>query len=436
VEDLLTLEIDSLAHGGDSVARTAEGVTVFVRGGCPGDTVRARVLADHGRYRNAVVVDVVAPSKDRVAAPCPFFGACGGCQWQHVAYPAQLEAKRRAVADALERIAKLPARVADTLPSPREYGYRNRVELRVARVADRTEVGYSAAGEDRLVPVDRCLLLPPRHEKVPGALGGVLRFLARDPAAATVTRAGFRVAVHGADTAVDLWTPPGPFPRQIAGRTVAQATRAGSVTRVLQRGGHRRDIAGVEVLAGDALWHESLGDWSFGVSPASFFQTNTRLAERMTALVLEALQPAEADRVLDLYAGVGTFTLPLADTGAEVVAVEGTGSAVRDLRRNLELNGVCADVAPGDAARALADLGRFDLAVVDPPRAGMRPDALAALIDASPRRIAYVSCDPATLARDARMLADAGWTLGDVTPVDLFPQTYHVETVAVLERSS
>jgi 23S rRNA (uracil1939-C5)-methyltransferase len=435
--EILTLSIESLSHGGEAVAHAPDGRAVFVRLGCPGDVVRAEVTAEHARHLNARVAEVIEASPQRVTPPCPYFGTCGGCQWQHVSYVAQLEAKQRIAADSLERIGRIAgAEVREPIASP-EYGYRNHIELRAGTAAGRTVLGYSALGEDTLVPVERCLLLPKRHEKAPGALGGVLRFLARDPRLAGITRVGFRTALHGGDVSVDLWTKPGPLARQTVGRTVADAVRANSVQRVLVRDDpRRRDIAGVEVLQGDGLWHESLARMSFGVSAPSFFQGNTRMAEAMIGLVLEALQPSAGDRVLDLYAGVGTFTLPLADTGADVTAVEGAGSSVRDLRRNLEENGLWADVAPGDAARALADLDTFDLAVTDPPRSGMHADALSALVEAGPRRLVYVSCDPATLARDSRALDAAGYSLRRATPVDLFPQTYHTETVAVFERRS
>lgn len=433
-EETLELKVESLSHGSDAVAHAADGRAVFVRGGCPGDVVRARVTSEHARWLTAAVVEVVEPSAYRVKPPCPFFGECGGCQWQHVAYATQLEAKRRAVADSLARIAKIDAPVSDTVASAREYGYRNRIELHVGVVGRRTVVGYHALGEERLVPVDRCLLLPKRFEKAPDALGGVLRYLARDPRTGPVSRVGIRVATHSGDVEVDVWTPPGPFPRQLAGRAITEALRADTVARVLAREASRLDIAGVEVLAGDGFWRESLGEFSYTVSAPSFFQVNTLAAEDMTAIVLAAADAGPGDRVLDLYAGVGTFTLPLAATGADVAAVEGAGSAVRDLRRNLEENGVFADVAPGDAARALGDLGHFDVAVVDPPRAGLKPAALSALVAARPRRVVYVSCDPATLARDARQLADASYALKAITPIDLFPQSFHVESVAVFDR--
>ncbi len=434
MEERLELVIESLSHGSDAVAHAPDGRAVFVRGGCPGDLVTARVSAEHPRWLSATVVEVLTPSADRVAPPCPFFGECGGCQWQHVAYPVQLQAKRQAVADSLARIAKIDTLVTGAVPSPAAYGYRNHIELRVGTAGRRTVVGYSALGEDRLVPVDSCLLLPERHQKAPDAIGGVLRYLARDPRAGTVSRVGLRVAAHGGDVEVDVWTPPGPFPRKLAGRAFTDATCAATVTRVMVRESGKRDVAGVEVLSGPGAWRESLAGFSFLVSAPSFFQVNTPVAEDMVRLVTSALQAGPSDRVLDLYAGVGTFTLPLAAAGADVVAVEGNGSAVRDLRRNLEDNGLDADIAPGDATRALAKLGAFDLAVVDPPRAGMHADALEALVFTSPRRLAYLSCDPATLARDARALVDAGYTLREVTPVDLFPQSYHVESVAVFDQ--
>jgi 23S rRNA (uracil1939-C5)-methyltransferase len=219
-------------------------------------------------------------------------------------------------------------------------------------------------------------------------------------------------------------------------RTLADAVHPTCVTRVLvKEDAKRRADLKVEVLSGKGNWREKLAGRSYRVSAPSFFQVNTAVAEVLVATVLEALDADGTDRVLDLYAGVGTFTIPLTDVAGEVVAIEGAGSAVRDLNGNLEDAQVWADVMPGDAARALSDAGAFDLAVVDPPRAGMTPDVLRALVRAHARRICYVSCDAATLARDARALTDAGYRLVAATPIDLFPQTWHVETVAVFETA-
>lgn len=430
------LTIETLAHGGDSVARLDDGRVAFIKGGCPGDTVLAEITEEHDRFVRGSVAEIVTPSPDRVTPPCPYFGTCGGCQWQHVSYSRQLESKRAMVIDALERIGGLSGvPVSECVPSPREYGYRNKIELIASKDAqNRLILGFAQAGSDRVIPIESCLLLPKRHAKLPRALSGSLRYLSGDSDLG-ITRVAARVSERTRDVEIALWTSPGAFPRKAVGATLKEATRATSISRVLFRGEtKRRAIAGVEVLAGKGFWREQLGEFEYLLSAPSFFQVNTEAAEKLVELALEAVGPDGSDRVLDLYSGAGTFTLPLAELAGDVVAVEAEGSAVRDLRRNLEMAAVWAEVAPGDAARALPELGAFDAAVVDPPRAGLHEDVVTALVAAGPSRIAYVSCDPATLARDAKRLTAEGHTLVSATPVDLFPQTWHVETVALFEK--
>ncbi|HEY5506622.1 MAG TPA: 23S rRNA (uracil(1939)-C(5))-methyltransferase RlmD [Coriobacteriia bacterium] len=436
--DILSgLHIDGLAHGGSAVARADDGRVVFVAGGCPGDVVDARVTVDHGRYLEAEIASVVTPSEERRTPPCPYFGRCGGCQWQHVSYAAQADAKRTQLIDSLERIGKVTGvEVGPTILGPSPYGYRNRLEMRTGTgPSGHLSLGLTAAHSDEIVPIDSCMLLPERHKSLPKSLGGALRYLStRAPFA--LERVAVRVGINTRELEIDLWGPPGPMQRHAVARTLSDAVRTTCVTRVLVKedARNRTDLK-VEVLSGKGNWRERLGEFEYRVSAPSFFQGNTKAAELLVGLVLDRLSPDGSDRVLDLYAGVGTFTLPLAELAGEVVAVEGAGSAVRDLRANLEENGLPADVLPGDAARALADAGTFDLAVVDPPRSGMMPDALKALVRTRARTICYVSCDTATLARDAKALTEAGYTLTSAQPVDLFPQTWHVETVAVFERT-
>jgi 23S rRNA (uracil1939-C5)-methyltransferase len=435
VTTLSGLHIDGLAHGGASVAHADDGRVVFVRYGCPGDVVDVEVTADHGRYLEADIADIVTPSPDRRTAPCPYFLRCGGCQWQHVSYPVQAAAKRTQVADSLARIGRIEGvEVAEVLTGASPYGYRNRLEMRVgADAASRPILGLTAAGTDEIVPIDACLLLPERAKRLPKALTGALRYLS-GRAELAVDRVALRVGIHTRDLEVDLWGPPGPFPRQAVARTLTDAVHPTCVTRVLVKDDprHRADLK-VEVLSGKGSWREKLAGRTYRVSAPSFFQSNTSAAELLVTTVLDRLQADGTDRVLDLYAGVGTFTLPLAEIAGEVVPIEGAGSAVRDLNANLEAAETWADVMPGDAARALGDAGNFDMAVVDPPRAGMTPQVLRALVRTKARRICYVSCDAATLARDARSLVDAGYHLVSATPIDLFPQTWHTETVAVFE---
>ncbi len=429
--------IERLAYGGDAIAHLDDGRTAFVSGAVPGDVVEAEVVDERERFVKARTVEVLEASPSRVAPPCPYFGACGGCSWQHVSYAAQLEAKRLSVVDSLARIARIENAdelVRDTIPSPNEYGYRNKIELVADPASRRLTLGMHRAGSDEVVPIDECLLLPAKRRRAPKALSGALRYVAGESDLGII-RVGLRMGTHTRDLEIAVWTAPGQFPRGPAAKTLASALPSTSIVRVLSKGPSKeRRVTGVEVLSGKGFWRERLAGSDFAISAPSFFQVNTKAAEKLVTLALEELGADGSDRVLDLYAGAGTFTLPLAERAGETVAVEAAGSAVRDLRRNLESVGAWADVVGGDATRELPTLGRFDLALVDPPRGGLTVEAARALAGTRARTIVYVSCDPATLARDAAVLIEAGYALTSATPVDLFPQTFHVETVARFER--
>lgn len=416
------------------MARLDDGRVIFVPGTCPGDEITAQVTAERDRWVEGAVVSLDTPSPDRVRPECPYFGVCGGCQWQHVSYEAQMRAKHANVVESLRRIGRIadPA-VAPVVPSPDTYGYRNRIELSAGPGPRGTAFGFVRADGQGIVPVDSCHLLPAKHRRLPRALTGALKFVS-SRGALEIERVALRVSSRG-EVSVSLWTPPGPFPRSAVARVIAESTGATTVSRVIARGPiERRDIAQVEVLAGAGAWTERLGGDSYLVSPPSFFQVNTKAAGALRAAALEFLDADGTSDVADLYAGVGTFTLPMARVSGTVRAVEGSRFALTDLRRNLERAGLDADVVPGDAAHALPQLGHLDAALIDPPRSGLSNAAMRALVDARIDRIVYVSCDPATLARDVRHLADAGYTPERFAPIDLFPQTYHVETVAVLTR--
>lgn len=431
----MQIQVERLAYGGDGIGRLPDGRTAFVRGGCPGDVVEARLETEHARYAHVSIVEILEPSPERVTPPCPYFGECGGCQWQHISYEAQLAAKHSEVADSLRRIGHQDVPVAPCITTGKEYGYRNKIELAVQTTEGGLAVGYTRAGTNEIVRVDSCLLLPKKARALPKSLAGSLRYLS-GRSDLGLTRVGARVAAHTKDLEIAIWTIPAPFPRKIAGETLAQATKATGVVRVLARDDSaQRVIKGVEVLRGNGAWRERFLDNDMLISAPSFFQVNTDAAEKLVTAALEALGADGTDRVLDLYSGAGTFTLPLSHIAGEVVAVEQSGTALADLRRNLERAQTWAEVAPGDAERALTDLGGFDLVLVDPPRSGMRPGAITALAATGARRIVYVSCDPSTLARDCANFAKSGYKLTGATPVDLFPQTFHVETLAVLDKT-
>jgi 23S rRNA (uracil1939-C5)-methyltransferase len=432
-----TIEIESLANGGDGVGRLADGRVAFVPLSAPGDIVRVTIEDDRGSYVRAAIDSIEEASSARAEPPCPYFGVCGGCQWQHVSREAQLEAKTGIVRDALDRIAHVGADtvLSDCEDASSDYGYRNKVELRVGTSAGKLELGFTRRDSNELVPVERCLLMADSYQELLPSVRGALRFLAGRESLDLV-RVGLRTAFNTRDVQVALWTTPSPFPRSIAGTTLEQATGANSVVRVISAdSAETRSVKNVERLAGKAWWSERLGGLRLSASAPSFFQVNTSAAERLSKLVVEAAAPEESDEVVDLYAGVGTFTIPLAEY-AHVAAIESSRWALGDLRHNLERAQVPADVMGGDAAYSISEVHSCDVALVDPPRAGLAESVICDLAGLSPRRIVYVSCDCATLARDVERFGRLGYGLTSVAPIDLFPNTHHVESVAVLEPTA
>lgn len=435
-----TLQIESLAYGGAAIGHLENGKTVFVQGAAPGDTVLAKIVSDKGKYAEAEVLEVYEEGSARTQPACPWAAVCGGCSWQHIAYSAQLQAKRNAVVSSLVRIGKFSAETAENLVAPtqssrRELGYRNKLELACTHNKQgRLTLGYHAAHSNDVVSVDSCPLVHKAIQGAPKAIQGALRYL-EGSSNLGIFRVGVRHSMRTKACEIALWTEPGAFPRQAVAKTLASALHTTSIVRVIASPGSARKVKNVEVLSGNGYWEEDLAGFTMRVSAPSFFQVNTGQAEVLQNLVCEGLQVTENDSVADLYSGVGTFTLPLALRAEEVVAVESSGPAVRDLRRNADLAGVWVDVVGGDSAREIANLDAIDALVVDPPRAGLAEGVAESIASVGPRRVAYVSCDPATWARDAAKLCNCGYSLISATPVDLFPQTYHVETVSIFELS-
>lgn len=432
------VRIERFGSGADSVAHLADGTTLFVPLAAPGDTALVALDERKPRYARGHVVEILEPSAERVTPACPHFGTCGGCDRQHVSAGAQDHAKRQTLVDALARIGHLDnadGLVGDLVTTKHRFGYRNKIELTARRIGKRLALGYLERGSDRLVEIDRCELLPKRYAGAPRSLAGALRYaLGEDDFG--LERVALRVATNTGDVEIALYTIPGSFPRARVAKVLVDAIPGvTSVVRVLMKGdAASRKVSGVETLYGGGRWREKVGEFEYQVSAPSFFQVNTRVASKMVEQVIGALAPDEGELVLDLYAGAGTFTLPLADRGADVIAVESYGPAVRDLRANLDNAGLWADVVGGDAAREIERYAEATAGVVDPPRAGLAPEVVTSLIGAKLRTLVYVSCDPATLARDLALLSEGGYTLEHVTPYDMFPQTAHVETVAVLGR--
>jgi len=413
----LTVRVEALSYGRMGVARH-QGKVVFVEGAAPGDLARVRVRTEHDTYCEADVVDVLEPGAARVAPPCPIVEQCGGCCWQHVAYSEQLRAKRTAVADALTRIAGIPEPpVRAVVPSPRELGYRNRLRLRF----DGGRLGFYRARTHSLVPIADCLIA---DDRVRAALPEVERFVATLETRVTRVEIASRGSLPGVVLALNSG---GRLRRADTHRIHDYLARADhSVAGVMMWGrGWRRewgDVTRVETAADD-IAIETRG--------ASFGQVNTAANTLLVAAVLEAAAASASDHVLDLYAGTGNFSLPLARRALRVDAVEFDAHAAKAARAcalRHHITNVEFHAATVEQHLARRDTGRVDVVVANPPREGLGATAHAIARLGAPRFV-YVSCNPATLARDLKIFTQAGYALHDVAPFDLFPHTFHVETV-------
>ncbi|MDR0349944.1 MAG: methyltransferase, partial [Coriobacteriales bacterium] len=294
-------------------------------------------------------------------------------------------------------------------------------------------LGFAARASGEPSAIARCLLLPPGFEDAPSKLAGAIDF-ALGAQSTSLLRVGLRVSATSGQTELALWTRPGPCERGFVAKVLASALPTTSLVRVLATGEKKsREVKRVEVLSGKGHWRETLGGLPFRVSAPSFFQVNSAAAQILVERVLDALD-AKGRRVADLYCGVGTFTLPLAQRASSLVAAELASSSIRDLRRNLATLKLDVEVLTGDVGRSLEGLTDIEVAVVDPPRGGLDLAVVEALSNSDTRSLVYVSCDPTTLARDARRLIERGWRLTEAQPIDLFPQTWHVESLGRFVR--
>jgi tRNA/tmRNA/rRNA uracil-C5-methylase (TrmA/RlmC/RlmD family) len=367
----MALEVIGVAHGGEGVARS-KGKTVFVAGAVPGDVVEVAIVETRPRFDRGVVTAVLEGSASRVTPPCAHFGECGGCRWQMADYQAQLEWKRDVVSSQLRHLARLDVEVEPVRAVGDPYRYRNRMDFRISH----GRPALTRARSHDAVAIDACLLLVPPLEAAFARLGRLAG-----------ERLTLRAGVNTGETATILDDLP-------------------------------------------ATIHERVAGVLFRITGRAFFQVNTPGAEAMVEIVGESLAPGPTDVLLDGYAGGGLFAAAVGSAAGRVVAVESNRTALADLT----VNAPHAQVVPARMERVLGRLDPVDLAVVDPPREGLGRAVVGSLAALGPRIIALVSCDAASFARDAGLLVAAGYGLGRVRPLDLFPQTHHVEIVGVFSR--
>ena len=431
--DQLELEIDSLAFGGRGVART-EGMVVFVTGALPGDRVRAEVTKKKRRFAEAKTVELLQPSADRVADTCVHEGEpCPGAPWQGLPYERQLEHKRSQIGEALQRIGGLEGYELEEIePAGERWRYRNKLEYSFGERDGEATLGFHARGRwDLIVGVEDCLLASEagnaarnevrdwaRAEGIPAydkrAREGVLRNL--------VVREGIRTG----QVQTRLVTSPAQFAKPpVDLHTVIEGDSGGT--------------DGPTGVLGEERLREELCGLKLEMSHGAFFQTNTEMAERLYAVAAEYAGLTGSERLFDLYCGIGTIGLTMASRAGEVWGLEIVPEAIADAERNAKRNGIeNARFVSGSARTGVRPLieqaGKPDVVVVDPPRAGLSQKIVRRLIECEAKRVVYVSCNPTTLAPNAAQLGEAGYRLRRVRPVDMFPQTPHIECVALLEK--
>jgi 23S rRNA (uracil1939-C5)-methyltransferase len=447
--DEIELSIESLAYGGNGVARH-DGFVVFVRGGLPGDRVRARVTKVKRGFAEGVASALLEPGPDRVEAPCRHFGTCGGCRFQDLAYEVQLVQKAQQVRDALVRIGRVTDPPLEPIvPAASIYGYRNKLEYSFSAGEDGVELGFHRAGRwDEVIGIEECLLTTD--------LGNAVRLAVRDWAREErlepydqATGKGYLrhlVVREGRNTGqvlVVLVTAPG------------ELFESGYLVDVLRRFPEVRSIhwaindtpaeqtnLPTRLLWGDDAIEEEILGLRFRLRPSAFLQTNTEMAEQLYGFAREFAGLTGVENVFDLYCGTGTIGLTLAPDARTVWGLEISEEAVACAIENAELNGIeNVRFFAGNVGQTLEELvenaGTPDVVIVDPPRAGLAGKALKRTGALHAQRIVYVSCNPTTLASDVQVLRDDySYELVRCRPVDMFPHTPHVESVSLLSLAS
>ena len=448
---ILTLRIERLSSDGSGVAHSADGEAVFVPGTAPGDEARVRIVKDCGRYAFGILDELLTPSPDRVSVDCPVAGPCGGCSLRHLDYAAELRAKQESVLDAFRRIGGLEVPVLDILPSPDADRYRNKVQFPVG--IDKNGVpciGFYAGRTHRIVPCPDCKLQPSVLNEIGNALCAFfaqqgIRPYDEQSGKGLVRHIFLRRGAHSGQIMVCLVCTRAKLPHAEQLCTALRGQFPAISTILLNVNAKSTNvILGSEnhILYGPGYIEDTLCGVPVRLGPLSFYQVNTLAAERLYGVAAQYAQLTPDDTLLDLYCGMGTIGLSMAEQCRELIGVEIVPEAIESAKANAARMGeavaaksrfFCADA--GQAATQLAAEGLHpDIVMLDPPRKGCDEATLSAVVRMAPRRVVYVSCNPATAARDAAWLEQNGYHAEKVQPVDLFPRTKHCETVVLLSH--
>ncbi|MGM1049879.1 MAG: 23S rRNA (uracil(1939)-C(5))-methyltransferase RlmD [Bacillota bacterium] len=477
--DEVIIDIIGMNHDGEGVGR-AEGYTLFVQGALPGEKVRVKVLKTKKQYGYAKLMELVEASSDRIAAPCPIYDKCGGCQLQHLDYSAQLEWKRQLVVDNLERIGKLRVQggaagagmngqsgeqgdesigqavtpdnqegiiVRPTLGMSEPWRYRNKSQVPIGVTEGGLVGGFYARGSHRIIDMETCLIQHEQNDAVVSRVKAIGRKLGitaynEETGQGLLRHVVVKIGFATGEMMIVLVTNGERIPH-LDQWIAAIREELPAVVSICQNVNTRKTnvIFGdvTRVLWGREVIHDYIGDVKFAISARSFYQVNPAQTEILYGKTVEYAGLTGNETVIDAYCGIGTISLFLAQHAKKVYGVEIVKEAIEDARSNAELNGMnhvefevgaSEDVIPRWKEQGV----EADVIVVDPPRKGCDPRLLETILQMKPERVVYVSCNPSTLARDLRVLEDGGYRTVEVQPVDMFPHTTHVESVALLQR--
>ncbi|GAB6100015.1 23S rRNA (uracil(1939)-C(5))-methyltransferase RlmD [Halanaerocella petrolearia] len=446
VGDIITIQLDNVAYGGDTVGRK-DGFAIFIPEGIPGEVVKVKITEVKRSFGRGEIIEVVSPVEERVESECVDYGACGGCQMQHIDYQAQLDYKYQMVEDAMERIGKLDLEINPVKGMENPYLYRNKAQFPLAIREEEIVAGFYQAGSHELVPVSDCQIQHPVINRIVDRATELLTEY-QLPVYNEESQQGFlrhlvvRIGVCTNQAMLMIVTREEEFVvgEEIAEKLMNQIPELISIYQNINPD-QTNVVLGdkTKKLAGQDYILDYIGQIKYQISPLSFFQVNTLQTKVLYDQVLEYAELTGNEKVLDAYCGLGSISLYLASESEEVYGIEVVAEAIEQAEENAKLNqidnchfevGKVKDVLP-----KLKEEVSPEVIVVDPPRKGCHEEVLETFAEIGPKRIVYVSCKPTSLARDLKRLKELGYHTEEIQPVDMFPQTYHIENVALIKKN-
>lgn len=428
LQQQITLTVQRLGIHGEGIG-SWEGFTIFVEGALPGEEVRAVVYEVRKNYGRARLLERLTTSPYRTSPPCPVFGRCGGCQLMHLEYAQQLEAKRERVVDALQRIGKIHTEVLPCVPSPSPLSYRNKIQLPYKDGC----LGLYAFNSHDLIPIERCYIHCPIGEQAFEHVRKIIQSFSPR----YLRHVLIKTAVHTKQVLVILVTQGEGDLQEVARAIKNSMPEIKGVVQNINPSSSNTILGSLnQTLAGEGAIFDSICGLTFKISPHSFFQVNPAQAEQLYQKAIESCHLQGTESVLDAYCGVGTLSILMAQRARKVLGIESVPEAICDAKENARLNHIENVTFTCTLAEDFAYPDAIDVAVINPPRKGCDPHFLQKLIEKSPKQLVYISCDPATLARDLAILQAGKYQIQNVIPFDMFPQTVHVETLVKLSSTA